>query len=264
MRLAAGLHHDWRTVVGLRVHARVTAGRPERDDHVVLVHGVGVSGRYLLPTAARLAPFVRVHVPDLPGFGESARPPVALDVPAHADVLAAWLRDVGLERPTLLGNSMGCQVVVHLAARHPDLPGRAVLVGPTTDPDAASVRRQAWRLLRDGAREPVALDLLQIADYLRAGVRRSLRTARHAVRDPVAAVAREVHVPTLVVRGAEDPIVPQRWAEELTARLPRGRLVVVPGAPHVVNWVAADTLAELVLAFLDDPSAAVSPRPTPP
>jgi pimeloyl-ACP methyl ester carboxylesterase len=56
-------------------------------------------------------------------------------------------------------------------------------------------------------------------------------------------------VPTLVVRGARDPIAPQRWCEEAAALLPAGRLAVVPGAPHAVNYAAPEALAALTLAL---------------
>lgn len=59
---------------------------------VVLVHGVAVSHRYLMPVAALLAARYPVHVVDLPGFGLSDDPGGVLDVPGLADYLARWLR----------------------------------------------------------------------------------------------------------------------------------------------------------------------------
>ncbi|MDQ3880940.1 MAG: alpha/beta hydrolase, partial [Chloroflexota bacterium] len=61
-----------------------------------------------------------------------------------------------------------------------------------------------------------------------------------------------VRVPTLVVRGGRDPIVPQAWAEEVARLLPRGRLVVIPGAAHAVNHDAPAALARVVLPFLTE------------
>lgn len=240
---------EWRDVDGLRWHAW-RSGPVAGDGDVVLVHGLGVSGRYLLPTATALAPSVRVHVPDLPGFGRSGRPAAVLGIDALAERLGGWLDACGIERPTLLGNSVGCQVIVHLAARRPAALRTAVLVGPTMDSSARSLPQQLWRLLRDGLREPPGLVRLQLADYARAGARRTIATARAALRDPIEDVAPAVGIPALVVRGARDPIVGQRFAEELTRRLPAGRLVLVPGAAHAVNWTAAPRLAELVLAFM--------------
>lgn len=58
---------------------------------IVFVHGLGVSGRYLVPTARLLLGDARVHVPDLPGFGLSGGPRRALDIHALAGALGAWL-----------------------------------------------------------------------------------------------------------------------------------------------------------------------------
>ena len=77
-----GLVSRWTTVDGWSMHALVPAD-PSRHagPPVVLVHGLGVSGRYMVPTAVRLARHLPTYVPDLPGFGKSARPPHALGIP---------------------------------------------------------------------------------------------------------------------------------------------------------------------------------------
>jgi pimeloyl-ACP methyl ester carboxylesterase len=100
---------------------------------VVLIHGLGLSGRYMLPVAERLARHVPVYLPDLPGFGDSAKPDRALDVPALADALAGWIEAMALAPVALLGNSFGCQIIADLAARHPVLVERAVLEERTSD-----------------------------------------------------------------------------------------------------------------------------------
>jgi len=61
-----------------------------------------------------------------------------------------------------------------------------------------------------------------------------------------------VHVPTLVVRGSRDPIVPQDWVEKVNLLLPNSQLVVVQGAGHAVNFNSPDRLVQLVRSFLQD------------
>jgi 2-hydroxy-6-oxonona-2,4-dienedioate hydrolase len=63
---------------------------------------------------------------------------------------------------------------------------------------------------------------------------------------------RHVRVPTLVVRGSRDVIVPQRWAEEVTRLLPDGRLVIIPDAAHTLNYQKPAELTEAVRSFLND------------
>ncbi len=87
-------YSTWTGVDGLEMHAKVSvAPDPPADaPTVVIVHGLGLSHRYLMPTAERLAPLARVFVPDLPGFGKSDKPERVLDVTELGDVLAAWMR----------------------------------------------------------------------------------------------------------------------------------------------------------------------------
>jgi pimeloyl-ACP methyl ester carboxylesterase len=223
-------------------YARVAGDGPP----VVLVHGLAVSSRYFVPLGRRLRPRFRVIAPDLPGYGSSPTPPSPLDVPQLADALLDWLDLLEVERAPLVGNSLGCQIAVDLAARRPERVERLVLVGPTMDPAAPTIPRQALRLARDVVRESPLLNLTQARDYARMGPRRILASARFALADPLEQKLARVEAPALVVRGARDPIVPQAWAERVAALLPRGRLAVLPGAAHAAHWSAADAVARLV------------------
>ncbi len=243
------LKSRWTTVNGVRLHARVASERESRPA-LVFVHGLGVSGRYMLPTAARLASDFRVYVPDLPGFGRSARPARALTVGELADALGEWIDEAALEQPTLVGNSLGCQVAIELALRRLDRVRAAVLSGPTVDGHARSAPRQALRLLLDSLREPPSLLPLIARDYLAAGVVRTALTAHYGLRDRIELKLPRLSVPTLVVRGSRDALVSQRWAEEVTRLLPHGRLVVIPGAAHAVNYNAPEALAQSIATFL--------------
>ena len=135
------------SVSGVLTHDRRNdaAGLP-----IVLVHGLAVSHRYLMPTASALARLGHpVLVPDLPGFGRSAKPGTAWDVDRHARHLAAWLDTLGVDRACLAGHSFGAEVVARLAARRPDLTAALVLAGPTADPVARSRTGLVRRFLVD-------------------------------------------------------------------------------------------------------------------
>jgi pimeloyl-ACP methyl ester carboxylesterase len=238
-----------RVVGGVRMFERYA--ETEDAPVVVLLHGIGCSSRYLLPTAGRLAGCCTVYAPDLPGFGRSGRLRARPTVRRLADTLALWLDAAGLERPdVLLANSFGCQLLVDLAGREPERVARLVLVGPSIDPHARSLVRQSGRLAVDLTREPLGLLAIESVDYLLHLSKTGFAAFRAMRRDPVEAKLAAVQAPTLVVRGSRDPIVPRRWAEEVANRLPRGRLTEVLGAPHAVNYSAPDALARLTLEFL--------------
>lgn len=86
----------------------------------MLVHGLGAASDALVPIAAVLASRYDVHVSDLPGYGRSPAPE-RLGPADLADALAAWVRVLGLAPAAFLGNSAGCQILLHLAVRQPDV-----------------------------------------------------------------------------------------------------------------------------------------------
>ncbi len=243
----------WVLVNGLLMYARVWAGLtlPDRPA-VVLVHGLNISSRNMIPAAERLAPYCPVYAPDLPGFGRSGRPDHALSITELADALAGWMCAVGLRHAVLIGNSFGCQVIVECAVRHPECVKRMVLVGPTMDPEARTLLRAAWRWLIDGTREPLSLRINLLGDYVRNDPFRAIRTLLSMLEDRVEEKLPLVRAPTLVVRGARDPIVSQRWAEEVTRLLPAGQLVVIPGVPHALHFGASLEFLRVVRPFLSE------------
>jgi pimeloyl-ACP methyl ester carboxylesterase len=244
-----GIERRVARVDGLRMSSRVSSpdgpGMP-----LVLVHGLGVSSRYMVPLMKSLGPGRPVHAPDLPGFGRSGSPPRTLDVHGLAESLRAWMAVEGLDRTVLLGHSLGCQVVADLAFHHPRLVDRLILAAPTIDDSERGVARELVRLLRDALREPLSLFPVVATAYLRAGFRRLLRTLRYALADPIEEKLPAIEIPALVVHGGRDPVVSGPWAEKVAGLLPRGRLAVLPRAAHALQFSAPDELAALLRLFL--------------
>jgi 2-hydroxy-6-oxonona-2,4-dienedioate hydrolase len=250
-RRTAELESAWTEAGGLRVHARFSTQTPPEDaPPIILVHGLGVASRSMVPLAKALAPSYRVHAPDLPGFGDSEKPPQVLNLAELTDCLVAWTRAYGLERAVFLGNSVGCQLVVRLAVRHPDLVERVVLQGPTMDPEARTMRQQTWRWIWNSRGERGSLTPIALREYWRCGLRRLLKTFRYSLEDPIEEKLPSVRVPALVVRGSWDPVVTQSWAEEVADLLPMGRLVVIPDGPHTLVHNRPLDLAGVVRHFL--------------
>jgi len=242
----------WDTVGGLKMHAWVgTGGDPEGErPAIVLVHGLGVSTVYLMPTMKRLALRYRVYAPDLPGYGKSAKPPRTMGVGQLSDALAAWmeLRDLG--QAAFVCNSMGCQVAVGLAVKRPEMVRALVLSGPTMDPAAGSAFVQIVRLLNDALRESPSLWMLASFEYVRAWPLRVLESLRLAIADHVEKKLPLVKAPTLVVRGSTDPIATRRWVNEMVALLPSGRMAEIEGTGHAVNYSAPEKFVVLIESFL--------------
>ena len=100
-----------------RIHARVGGGALDGPP-VVLVHGMVISSRYMVPTALELATLCPVYAVDLPGYGDSVKPLAILGLPELADTLAAWMDAMRFPAAHLVANSFGCQVLAEFALRH--------------------------------------------------------------------------------------------------------------------------------------------------
>jgi pimeloyl-ACP methyl ester carboxylesterase len=225
------------------------AGRGQQV--VVLVHGLTVSGNYLLPTAAKLLANFTVYVPDLPGFGASDKPRRVLDIVELAETLRAWMDAVGLERAYLLGNSMGCHIVSMVAARHRERVAGTILVSPVGDPGRRNTLRVVRRALNDFVREPRSLWAIMFHDFLKAGIRRTVLTLSNMQQCPLEPWLPQVDVPSLVIRGGRDQIAPRWWIKRVVELLPQGRSAVVSDAAHVPNYSHPARLTALVRAFVE-------------
>lgn len=238
-------------VDGRQMHVRVSSVNPRHNvPPVVLVHGLGVSGRYMIPLGEQLSRDFQVFIPDLPGFGKSDRPPTVLDTVELADVLDKWMEVTGLEHAVFIGNSYGCQIIVELAIRHPHRVTRAVFLAPTVDPEARTAVRQIGRILIDAFREPFTLLPIAIYDYLAAGLPRVFRTFHHLLSYPTEEYLPNVRVPVLCIVGSRDPIVPLRWANRAASLAPDGRLIVLTQVAHGSNYSAPEKLVPIIRPFL--------------
>jgi 2-hydroxy-6-oxonona-2,4-dienedioate hydrolase len=239
----------WTDTAAGVMHARV-GGDSTRGEPVVLVHGMVISSRYMVPTALELAPLCPVYAVDLPGYGDSIKPRAILGLADLADALAFWMDAMRFPCAHLVANSFGCQVLTEFALRHVDRVSRLVFQGPTVDPNARSMRQQLARLLRNSSSEAPGLGWITVVDYVKAGLRRIRATIRIAIEDRIEDKLPGIVAPTLVVRGGKDPLVPQRWAEEVVRRLPRGELRVLPGLGHTINYTAPKEFVTAMRPFL--------------
>jgi pimeloyl-ACP methyl ester carboxylesterase len=248
------LEDVWRNVGRHRVFARESTGAIRDAPPVVLVHGWGMSSSYFIPTAEWLAATFDVYAPDLLGHGRSDTPDVPRDVAGLARALLDWLDVMQLDRVSLVGHSMGCQIAVEAALQQPGRVDRLVLIGLTPDPQGRSKAEQFRRFAIGGAYERPSLNNHMIKDYSRMG-RRLVPEFRFMLKDPIEHKLPQVTARVMLVRGEKDPVVPQRWMDE-AARLVRAeRVAVIPGWGHAVNFSAAEELVAAIQPFLRERSA---------
>lgn len=246
----APLVPEWLIVDGLPLYHR----RHVRDDQdavpLVHVHGFGISGTCMEPTAAALADRHPTYVPDLPGIGQSLRPRHGVDLRGLAHAVVDYCDVLGVEKPVLVGNSLGCPVIIEVAASFPGRIGGAVLVSPAGGPNNQPMTRALRQMAQDGLREPPSLLPIALRDYLRFGVMQSLSLFKAMVEYPTIGNMHLLDVPTLVIAGERDPLVNFSRANVLAA-LPHVTAVKIPGA-HALNYSTPALISELIEAHLSE------------
>lgn len=236
-----------------RIHYEVV-GRADAPP-LLLVMGMGFSSRAWHTLPELLQDDFRVIVFDNCGTGRSSVPRALSRTRHMAADAAAILDALGLGRVYVFGISMGGMIAQELALAHPDRV-RALVLGATFAGHLRSTKpgpRVAYELLRAvlrGERLPPSklAPLLVSRDYFEsdpAGFERWLRALERvrgavALRQMMAVVLHETRgrlprlvVPTLVITGDADRLVPPANSRELARLIPGARLLVLPGAGHV-------------------------------
>jgi hypothetical protein len=168
------------------------------------VHGFGLSGRYLLPTAALLVNELHTPVPDLPGFGRSGNPPQLLDVSHLAHAAARLLDDRGWSRRPWSATRSAARRFASVPTPTPiGSTGRSWsrrLVARRT----RQLPRAVKQLAHEGIREPVKILTVAAPDYLRFGVPSMMRRFRAPTQFPALDRLLAMPIPTLAVLGSRD------------------------------------------------------------
>lgn len=213
---------------------------------IVLLHGIGMGRSVFADLAAHLPG--RIIGIDLPGFGEAPEPRHPLTMPQHAELVAAFLRDRNVPPSLVIGHSMGTQIAVEIAARHPELVSGLVLAGPTVDSAARSIRKQSLRLLRDLIGERLSVLWRGAREYLRGGPH-LMRKMRVTIDHQPELVFAAVQPPTLVLRGERDRLAPTLWCEQIVAAIEGAELCVIADHGHGTLISDAVPAAEAVREF---------------
>lgn len=228
---------------------------------VVLVHGIGVSHRYLGRLHAVLAETVDTYSVDLPGFGSTPRPARTLSVADHAAYVLDALEQLGVRSMVFVGHSMGVQFGIEAALQEPERVRRLVLMGPVVDPKRRTVPQQALALGCDSLfYESPSSNALVLSDYLRCGPIWYIKTLRVMMEYPTEDRITGVVAPVLVIRGANDPVAGPEWSRMLAGRAPNGQLVEIRGSGHVVQHNRAVEVAEAITSFAGLSAASGAPQ----
>jgi pimeloyl-ACP methyl ester carboxylesterase len=220
----------------------------------------------------------RVLLPDLPGKGYSDKPDRAYSFAFYQDVVIGFLDALGVAEVELAGGSLGGNLALRLAHRHPDRVGRVIAWGPGSAwrarPRLAAAIRAVggytlfWPAIRihssfwfrddDPARAAALREKYAYYEEVMGPgfVRMYVDMAADSVGSSLFDLAPEIRSPVLLVRGEADRAANlEQGMQRLAELLPDAELVVIPNARHALASEAPDTLAGLIDAFLDRPSS---------
>jgi pimeloyl-ACP methyl ester carboxylesterase len=279
---------DWRArlrtaeVGGARVnYAELGEGPP-----IVFVHGLGGSWQNWLENMPRLAELGhRVVALDLPGFGASPMPPWEISIPRYGEFLGDFCEQLGLTPCTLVGNSMGGFVAAEVAVGEPEWVERLVLVSAAGISHATMRREPVLAVARMSVAADPLLFRLNLPAMRRPGLRRLAfgGIMRHPERlrrellveflapaigsdgflPAVSALTgydlldrlENIRVPTLIVWGRDDLVVPVSDSAGFVERIEGSRLVVFDDCGHVPMAEHPVRFNRLLAEFCDEGAA---------
>ncbi|MFO1027510.1 MAG: alpha/beta fold hydrolase [Acetobacteraceae bacterium] len=264
-------------VAGIRLHVRDTGPRGGRA--VIMLHGLGSSLHTWEPWAEALSTRDRVIRFDLPGFGLTGPEPTGDYSDARTMQIILGLMDtLAIRRAVFVGNSLGAKFAWMFAADHPALVSKLVLISPDgfasagfeyeKKPDIPALAHVLpYTLPRILLRANLALaygDPKRLSDatldryrdlMLAPGNRQALldRTAQLWLVPPEP-MLRRIQVPTLLVWGEKDKLIPFATARDYLAVMPQARLLAFGDLGHVPQEEAPERTLPLVRSFVDGPT----------
>lgn len=248
---------------------------------LVLLHGLGAMVESWLFNVHSLSRHQRVLALDLPGFGRSDKPNVPYTLDYFAGFLADFLDALDVRRAVLVGNSLGGAVALQLALRAPAHLSGLVLVDSLGLGQKVSVYLRLLTLPFIGVRlarpsRSAIVRMLNMTVYDRSLVTRDVvdlwyemvrlpgaqdaflatcrslfdfRGVRPAVFQPIVRRLESLAMPTLLVWGWDDALLPVSQAQQALAHLPNGQLHLFAECGHVPQIERAPAFNELVLVF---------------
>jgi pimeloyl-ACP methyl ester carboxylesterase len=242
---------------GVRIHYQEKGAGPP----LVLLHGYTASTFAWKDVIDPLSEQFRVIAVDLKGFGFSGKPDGDYTRRAQGDMVIRLLDHLKIDRAVLCGNSMGGEVSMNAAVRHPervlalilaDSSGVTVSGGgsvtpgvaqwPVIGPAIAALALTSDKLVRDGLRQCFYDKSLvtdeQVAAYYRPLKTRDGQHAAYLARvqattDPIEPEINKIRQPTLIIWGAEDELIPLIAGQRLNSLIDGSRLVVFDKCGHV-------------------------------
>jgi pimeloyl-ACP methyl ester carboxylesterase len=218
---------------------------------VVMVHGLSGSSQWWWKNLPEIGSRYRVYLVDLPGFGSMSQDVLGFRLSEAAGWLASWIRALEIEPVHLISHSLGGFISVRLVRDHPDLVDRLILVAPAGVPEHRPLIGYTVSLLRAARQLSPEFAAILARDFLRAGPRTVVRTARDLLVEDAREDLGNIEHPTLLIWGAEDPMISSELAAVFRSEIRHSELLILERTGHVPMIDRPEEFNRAVLAFLE-------------
>jgi pimeloyl-ACP methyl ester carboxylesterase len=253
------------TVFGVRIHYLEAGTGPT----VILLHGLGANSQVWAPNIAPLAEKFRVIVPDQVGFGKSDKPLINYSLRTYVDFLDQFCKELGIQRASIVGNSMGGWIAAAFTLAFPEKVDRLVLedaagfspprnfdtrilfsLNPSTREGMKSL---AQRVFYNKAFSSDAVIEQVLAQRMTAGDGYTIKSMIESIirgEDFLDNRLQAIRKPTLIIWGRQDGLTPLADGERFKREILNSRLIVLEQCGHVPNVEKAAEFNAAVLRFL--------------
>jgi pimeloyl-ACP methyl ester carboxylesterase len=250
--LLAGIREETCNLSGVAMHY-YCAGR--RGTPIVLIHGLGSSAETWAMLMPLLSKEYLVYAPDLPGFGKTPLAPEGTNISTHVLYLERFLDMLGYPRVTLVGNSLGGWIATRFAVEHPERVERLYLL------NSAGLRRKNMhlpyaddRISAQHSLEYIAGISWPVPKFVLDAVVRNSQTPGYVgfirgydPREELDSVLADIRVPTTVIWGERDNILPLTCAHDLHSGIAGSELVLLPRVGHTPQVQAPVKVAHMIM-----------------
>lgn len=240
---------------------------------VVFLHGYPLDHQIWEPQLRRLSGGHRIILLDLPGYGLAREWKVPDTLAGFAESVHSTLTQRLSKSVVLVGHSFGGYVALELYRSHPDLFEGLVLVDTRSEPDIPEAREKRLATVRrledpgqglnleETVRALVAPNTWEVEGPVVESIRGIIRGVPKptivaslcaiAGRPDLTPVLSSIRVPTLVIWGENDQLIPPAQSRSMVSRIPRGSGVGIPGAGHLPSLEAPEAFARALEDFLE-------------
>jgi len=236
--------------------------------HILCLHGLGASAGRWEKALPILAKEYHIVAPDILGFGYSDKPSVSYTIDFFVNFVKVFMKKLKLESLILMGASLGGQIAIEIALGYHKVVECLVLISPSgimKEPTPALNRYIAaamYPTFENAKKAFQGMSGMKIVDeiYTRDFINRmQLPNAKYAFMSTMMGIKSapsfvnrlsKIIIPTLIVSGKKDALIPSKYAKQFHSRIKDSKLVIMEDFGHSPYFEKPDIFSKMVLKFL--------------